>query len=86
LDITNNGNLHGFRFALQKSRTVTLGQMLTLPGSNLQNAEMASQFLGIKSVRLVFFVFFKLRSVLKDEENQMLKYYHAGTNTPRVFT
>jgi len=56
LDITNNGNLHGFKFALQKSRTVTLGQM-TLPGSNLQNAEMASQFLGIKPVRLVFCFF-----------------------------
>lgn len=71
LDITNNCNLNGLSSALQKSRAVTLGQMLILAGSNLGNAEMASQLLGIRSVRLVSLFLFKLRSALTDEENQM---------------
>lgn len=55
LDLTNYCNLHGFSSALQKSRTVTLGQMLTLAGSNLENAEMASQHLGLFVLFLFFF-------------------------------
>lgn len=84
LDITNNCNLNGLSIALQKSRAVTLGQMLILAGSNLENAEMASQHLGIRSVRLVSLFLFKLRSALTDEENQMLKDYNSGTYTPNA--
>lgn len=84
LDITNNCNLNGLSSALQKSRAVTLGQMLILAGPNLENAEMASQHLGIRSVRLVSLFLFKLRSALTDEENQMLKDYNSGTYTPNA--
>ena len=84
LDIMNNCNLHGVSSALQKSRAVTLRQMLTLAGSNLENAEMASQHLGIRSVRLVSLFLFKLRSSLTDEENQMLRDYNSGTYTPNA--
>ncbi len=84
LDVSDSCNLHGLSLALQKSGTTTLGQMLTLAGPNLENAEVTSLHLGINSVRVVSSFLGKLKAALTAEEDQMLKDYHSGESTPNA--
>ncbi len=55
--------------------------MLTLAGTNLENAEVTSQHLGINSVRIFSIFLCKLKAALTAEEDQMLKGYHSGEST-----
>ncbi len=84
LDVSDSCNLHGLSSALQKSGITTLGQMLTLAGPNLENAEVTSQHLGIKSVRIVSIFLCKLKTALTAEEDQMLEGYHSGESIPNA--
>ncbi len=58
--------------------------MLTLAGTNLENAEVTSQHLGINSVRIFSIFLCKLKAALTAEENQMLKGYHSRESTPNA--
>ncbi len=77
LDISDSYNLHGLSSALQKSGITTLGQMLTLAGPNLENAEATSLHLGIKSVRIVSIFLCKLKAALTAAKDQMVNDYHS---------
>ncbi len=67
LDVSDSCNIHGLSSALQKSGTTTLGQMLTLAGPNLENAEVTSQHLGIISDRIVSIFLCKIKAALTAE-------------------
>lgn len=67
---------------LQKSKIVTLGRMIILAGPNLDNAEMVSKHLGVRSVHLVCLFLIKLKSILLLEKIQMLKDCAVETNVP----
>lgn len=84
LDVLDSCNLQGFRFALQRSRIITLGQLLTLAGPNLDNAEVTSHHLGSRSVRLVSVFLCNLKAVLTGGEIQMLQDYVSGVTIPNV--